>query len=508
MCVSRTRRPGLGRFNWDGDCIVHECIVPSSRPVAGSRSRKGYDIDVREFLVTARNEVVRRTLHRDLQRYVAGMPGGDWGLFTSRQQGSFDYRVRVIAAFVADTIGYRKKANDPWLFPDETLAVGAGDCEDRALLLASLLLAAGVSSFNVRVALGKLRADAPAARQPHDHVWVMYKNEHGRWTVVEPVPTDLRTELVQQKPRRGRKPTALEYVPHFLFNDAHLWSVLHKDNDGSFQEFVAREWSKLDPWFIGEVHKSIVEEALRDVSPEATSRLLRGFRRPVLGLFGPIVDDIDRRPYDPVEHFDNGYIAEGWQRVRLLLDRFRADNADLPSFALAAHAMADFYAHSSYAHFAKVQGSGSGAFVEPWAIDAPGGGLAVEPDYARGEFDLARGRFSTNPFYWRGTGRERAALWRGKIVSGRYAQEDDTQGGLLDHLFMEGVTWIPKQYLAAPGFAVRGSLPHHDEIAVDEAAMHPGHVLYSEARYRQQFAIRKNTAVRHVRQAFLDCLHS
>jgi hypothetical protein len=61
MCFTLAKILPHDRWNWDGDRIVHECIVPSSRPVPGYLLKKSsYDIDVREFLVTERNEVMRR----------------------------------------------------------------------------------------------------------------------------------------------------------------------------------------------------------------------------------------------------------------------------------------------------------------------------------------------------------------------------------------------------------------------------------------------------------------
>ena len=187
MCLTKPIVRWSRRFNWDGDRIVHEAIVPSSRPVVGRRSG-GYDIDVREFLVSERNAVMGRTLREDMRKFVGSVSGGNWKLFTSRGSGSFDHRAEMIAAFVGAEVAYRYGGGrDPWQFPDETLAIRAGDCEDRALLIASLLLASGTSSFNVRVALGRLRTwDARGRRRENDHVWVMYKDEAGRWQLLEP----------------------------------------------------------------------------------------------------------------------------------------------------------------------------------------------------------------------------------------------------------------------------------------------------------------------------------
>jgi len=71
MCLTLSPLVNLHRWNWDGDRIVHECIVPSSRPVVGrTGSRSQYDIDVREFLVTERNEIMRRTLAQDVPSFA------------------------------------------------------------------------------------------------------------------------------------------------------------------------------------------------------------------------------------------------------------------------------------------------------------------------------------------------------------------------------------------------------------------------------------------------------
>src|SRR5574341_1772188 len=103
MCFTLRKIAPHERWNWNGDCIIHECIVPSSRPVPGYAGKKAfYDIDVREFLLSERNEVMRRTLADDVRTFVRSTPGADWELFRSRRPGSFDHRAYLIAAFVAE----------------------------------------------------------------------------------------------------------------------------------------------------------------------------------------------------------------------------------------------------------------------------------------------------------------------------------------------------------------------------------------------------------------------
>ena len=257
MCFASSFVRDLSHWNWEGDHIIHECIVPSSRPVVGYLKGHAYDIDVREFLITGRNEVVGRTLSRNVKAYVDNIPNG-WELFQSRDKGSFDHRASVITAFVSKAIQYvYTSGRDPWQFPDETLHEKKGDCEDRALLIASLLIASGVSSYNVRVALGKMRLwTANGHAHDRDHVWVMYKTESGRWRVIEPLQTrnfDSRT-LPSAKVLH---PVAAEYIPYFVFNDDHLWQIFHEENPKpSAKITLDRDWSQLHPSFAGVVHKT------------------------------------------------------------------------------------------------------------------------------------------------------------------------------------------------------------------------------------------------------------
>ncbi|MDP7494070.1 MAG: transglutaminase-like cysteine peptidase [Candidatus Undinarchaeales archaeon] len=66
-------------------------------------------------------------------------------------------------AYVSDLDNFGKK--DYWQYPRETLASGKGDCEDMALLLASLLIEAGIKG--VRVVVGNYEHEP--------HAWVEVK---------------------------------------------------------------------------------------------------------------------------------------------------------------------------------------------------------------------------------------------------------------------------------------------------------------------------------------------
>ena len=496
MCFTTSRVDHLSKWNWDGDQIIHQAIVPSSRPPVGYRTG-GYDIDVREFLVSERNAVLRRALDIDIKKYTKTLKGSDWALFTARSPGSFDHRAHVITEYVSECINYLPTTGlDPWQFPDETLHLKSGDCEDRALLIASLLLASGISTFNVRVALGKFRAWFGKKYEDHDHVWVMYKNESGKWEVIEPA----RTKALDQKTQRRKTlPGRAEYIPHFLFNDSHLWRVRHSpiSADTSFRA-IKRDWSSLRPEFAGWVHKSILNEALPpDICPSWVLNALNRHFTSYLWSRSLTVDDIDSpNTYDPRDHFDNGYIDEGWKLTMSRLAQFKAASiTQLDTFHTAAHSIADFYAHSSYAHFAnKVDGQ-----IPNFDPQNPSSNLSTAPDYASGQnFDLTSDSFSQNTKLWNGTPNEAAAIWKGKLISGRYAQRSDS------HSLIEAITYIPEKLEQSASFKQRGSLPHHNEIAVDEDTKSDAHILYSSDDYVEQYGLRYNAAVRHIRQAFQD----
>jgi hypothetical protein len=187
MCLQISLVKPWDSWNWDGDEIIHKPIIPASRTVPNTKKR--YPIDIREFLTTTDNAVVGENLGALIQ----SLTPSDQALFRSHSTGGFDFRVdTVLQSF--SKLRYVQKASrvgrDPeaWLFPDETLAMGGGDCEDLAFLLAALLLASGISRYCVRVALGSLHMSlADGTLQKHDHCWVMYQNEAAVWEILEPM---------------------------------------------------------------------------------------------------------------------------------------------------------------------------------------------------------------------------------------------------------------------------------------------------------------------------------
>ena len=486
MCLVTSNVVSVTQWNWEGDTIVHNPIIPASRKVPGTRKR--YEIDIREYISNKDNAVIKRTL----DEIIRGLPEDKQAHFRSHNPGSFDFRMRAVTAYVSEHIRYeyRSRRFDDWLFPEETLAKGSGDCEDRAFLLASLLLSAGISSYVVRVALGKIYNQA--TQQSRDHIWVMYKNESGIWMLIEPL---LYTHEAKQHSYKLLQKTKTapsekyEYIPYFIFNDAHLWNLKNNTVETKFLDYLnSRQfWTEFNPEFAAGIHNYIFDEALKELNwPELLY---------VKGVSMAL--DLNPAIYDPRDHFDNGYISESW---KILNERLRTKTLD--GLACAGHAIADFYAHSSYPHFAKKDSQGELVLF--------GGSITDDyfehiPDYGSLDFDLHdTNRFTVNVNKCSMSRDESINFWDGhKIISGRFAQPSDPYQGFLEKTFVS----IPYALRASDDFKPRTCLPHHNEIAVDkeldDGKIPDGHKLYTtHDEYANQFKLRKNAAVRHIQQLY------
>ncbi len=504
MCLQKSSVSAWDSWNWAGDRIVPSPIILASRTLP-TNPRKRYNIDIREFLTTINNAVV----HDRLNELIHELPMDEQSLFRSHSRGSFDLRADRVVGFLGrfkylPSARRERRGPDAWLFPDETLCQGGGDCEDLAFLLAAFLIAAGISSYCVRVAMGRLNLTFPDGETVgHDHSWVMYQNEDGIWEILEPIHV-VASPAIKAKATAKARPAAksAEYVPHFVFNVDHLWQIdsCHIARQSDFLGYIHKRdfWYRFDPSFAASVHDSIFDQAFEGIT--LPSGALSAMKRKSLFL------DVNIFTYDPRDHFDNGCIADGWRRVASNLAAFKKQGNDWASFGAAAHAIADFYAHSSYAHFARFEADGSLAIYDPGAALDPSPGYTSSPaGPGLPPFDLTSGKFSNNPELWTGTPAQAAANWKDKLISGRYAQRHDRKAG-----FWEGFTSIPKELTNAQGFALRGSLPHHNEIAVDELPRPDKHVLYSDTRsgpndrmcFENQFNWRRDAATRHIAQAY------
>jgi hypothetical protein len=481
MCLRTTDVRPLDRWNWGGDQIVPDTTIRARRPNPATKRR--YRVDIREFLSTTSNAI----LHDALDDIVAGLTPSEQALFRSRKPGAFDLRVRAVTSYVAEHVAYAKKdrAAEAWLFPDETLDARRGDCEDLAFLLAALLLATGLSGYVVRVALGAFRE--AGTKRATDHAWVVYRDERGRWLLLDPLLFTQDGASAGAAKRRPRRAKRYDYEPRFVFNDQHLWAMRPARGVVPLEQYASERtyWDAFDPTFAAGVHDKIYDSALADMS---------WARRNWVKAVSLALDG-DTTSYHPYDHFDDAYVGRGFDLVRR-----RLATGNLTDFASATHAIADFYAHSSYGHFA-IGDDGTLPHVdEQTADDGPAPGEGVAPDYSTGVFAFTR--FTRNDEHADLTPAQAAQLWAGKWISGRYGQPDDQEAGFFERV----MTPYPDDLETSAELDPRACLPHHNEIAVDESgggSVPKKHRLYATAKaYQKQFDARFAAASQHVADVY------
>lgn len=103
-----------------------------------------------------------------------------------------------------------------WEFPYETLYLGQSDCEGGSILLANLLIIAGIPSWKVRVSAGLVQQ---GNERPQGHCYVTYFSEETqRWHLLdwcyypEKIPISQRKEYKKEKIYKST---------WFSFNDRH-----------------------------------------------------------------------------------------------------------------------------------------------------------------------------------------------------------------------------------------------------------------------------------------------
>lgn len=181
--------------------------VYQGRPIPGTDTM--IDIDVRHFC-----------WERDILLNQA--------LQTARLIGATnDETAGNIQKFVVKSIKYVDDATmgsgEFWLFPNETLMRGKGDCEDGAILIASLLLCAlpPEEKWRVRVAAGFVQA-APTAPQGGHGYCTYCRTTDNEWVVLDWCYMEDSNVKVSAKPLQKDNPPYKDIW--FSFNHEKAWS--------------------------------------------------------------------------------------------------------------------------------------------------------------------------------------------------------------------------------------------------------------------------------------------
>jgi Transglutaminase-like superfamily len=279
MCMQSTAVRHYQRWHWNGDVICPDTTIHVSRRVPHSHKQR-YDIDIREFIAIGGNSVIKN----ELSKITDQLPGYKEKLdFLTKGIGKFDYKANIIFEWFSN-YAYRKSSRnyDQWLFPEETLANGGGDCEDLSFLLATMLIESGISRECVRVALGCLKDRSSKNSKPHDHAWVVYQTEGSAWQILDPIAkvNDPYSGKLDQNTgsssNQGNLPD-IEYIPSFVFNSEHLWFVCSREsprndnkiNKGFLENYLKSRknfWTHFNPSFALSVHNFIFDQALTGMS--------------------------------------------------------------------------------------------------------------------------------------------------------------------------------------------------------------------------------------------------
>jgi hypothetical protein len=504
MCRTQQQISNSILWNWDGNRIEPDTVIRKSRKVTGTNTF--YNVDIREFITSTDNRIIKKALEEISEK----LPPVHKANFFSRKEGSFDFRVDIIKEYVSKNISYHSSTHefDAWLFPQETLTVKKGDCEDRAFLMASLMLASGISKYVVRVAYGKIHDSI--AGDEYDHVWVMYKNEKGIWQLIEPMsycPIPGRSESSTREIDSAGK--IFMYRPYYVMNPDHLWSVYSAEGAANFPEYLKQRtfWKGFYPSFGYKIHKEIVNTAIN--AEDFKSFLIKkNLQDDILTLnsfestpaasclnqFASQVSNVDiSLLYEPRLHFDNALINESFIMVENNMNA-----KSLKGLSRAFHALGDFYAHSSYSCFAETDNNtGKLKLFEannPTDPDYPEQFINL-PEYGSGIFDLKT--FSTNDHLYTLNDNKAKAIdfWRAKVISGRFGQPHDSQA------LLEYTQFWPK---GLKPIDMQGALPHHNEIAVDGPVFDSKkHKLFKTAdEYKINYDLRKEAAIRHISKKY------
>ncbi len=220
-------------YNWEGDLILQNCAIEKKRYVIASR--QPITTDIREWISFGDNIIIKEILAELRAKH---------GLPATKKPGDFDRRAMVVWRLVARQIEYvhdttKYKKDDFWLFPPETWQLGKGDCEDSSFLLASLLIASGISPFCVRVVLGM--AFGSKGKSLGGHCWPVYKNEAGIWCTLEST-LDAVPSSMPEADELAKEGRAFRYAPLYCFNGHHLWAINPPESAGAGN-------GKLDKYF-------------------------------------------------------------------------------------------------------------------------------------------------------------------------------------------------------------------------------------------------------------------
>lgn len=185
-------------------------IIYGGRALRGADLSKRIGVDVKIF-ITTNDEIEQQIIRR-------------YGLVKE----SFDATALAIQRWVVNFLTYKydeETSNVPefWQFPFETIQSSFGDCEDGGILIASLMINAGIPPWRVKVAAGNVQV-APTAPMG-GHAYAIYLASDDNWRILDWCYLEDSKLDILDKPlaRNGGQRNAYKDV-WFTFNNEYSWN--------------------------------------------------------------------------------------------------------------------------------------------------------------------------------------------------------------------------------------------------------------------------------------------
>jgi len=198
-------------------------IIYGGRALRGRKDR--INVDVKNFITT--NDAI---LDNIVKKYRL-------------KKSSTDATVLAVQKWVVKFLTYKsddKENQTPefWQFPFETLQSQIGDCEDGAILITSLCIAAGVPPFRVKVSAGYVQS-APHA-ETGGHAYAIYLASDSEWRIIDWCYFQDSNIKVLKKPlaKNGGQRNAYKET-WFTFNNEYSWNQTSLKLGGRISNDVA-----------------------------------------------------------------------------------------------------------------------------------------------------------------------------------------------------------------------------------------------------------------------------
>jgi predicted flap endonuclease-1-like 5' DNA nuclease len=188
-----------------------------------------------------RGESYKKQIDADVKTFIKDNDAILWHVINQAElrQDTPNNTAWAVQKFVCSLLKYSQDDETEdcpefWQFPFEAIQSQVGDCEDGAILIASLLINAGIPSWRVKVCAAQVVADpifAPSESELGGHAYCIYladRNDTERkleWCILDWCYLQDPETPVEEKPlaRDGGQEGAYRDI-WFTFNDQYSWA--------------------------------------------------------------------------------------------------------------------------------------------------------------------------------------------------------------------------------------------------------------------------------------------